>query len=92
MAEIGESASNAVVTPAFVLLGQAKDQRFEFTGDARTSRVGAMLRAVELAGDQTVIPCEDRFRFRNTGHFGETLPPQPLANFTERRALAIRKP
>lgn len=39
MAEIGESASNAIVTPAFVLLGHAKDERFDFRADARTSRV-----------------------------------------------------
>ena len=43
MAEIGESAGDAIVAPAFVLLGHAEDQRFEFRADARTSRVGAML-------------------------------------------------
>jgi hypothetical protein len=83
MAEIGESASDAIVTPAFDLLGHAADQRFDFRADARTSRVGAMLRAVELAGDQTAIPGEDGFRFRNTGHLRQTLPPQPLADFGE---------
>ena len=92
MAEIGESAGNAIVTPAFVLLGHAEDQRFEFRADAGTSRVGAMLRAVELAGDQTAIPGEDGFRFRNTGHLRQTLPPEPLADFGERRALGVGKP
>ena len=79
MAEVGESAGDAIVTPAFVLLGHAEDQRFEFMADARTSRVGAMLRAVELAGDQAAVPREDGLRSRNTGHLCETLPPQPLA-------------
>ena len=91
MAEIGESASEAIVTPAFVLLGHAEDQRFEFKADARTSRVGAMLRAVELAGDQTAIPGVDGFRFRNTGHLRPTLAPQSRANFGEGRALSVRK-
>jgi len=56
MAEVGESASDAIVTPAIVLLGHAEDERLEFIANARTSRVGAMLRAVELAGDQTALP------------------------------------
>src|SRR4051794_28373485 len=81
MAEIGEGPGNAIVTPALVLLGHAEDQRFEFVADARTTRVGTMLRAVELASDQPAIPGHDGFRFRNTGHFGQILPPQPLANF-----------
>ena len=47
-----------------------------------------MFRAVELPGDQTAIPGEDGFRFRKTGHVGQTLPPEPLADFGERRATA----
>src|SRR3954453_22469040 len=83
MAEVGQSAGNAIVTPAFVLLGHAKDQRFEFRADGRTSRVGAMLRAVELGGDQTAVPGQDRFRLRNTSPLRETLRPEPLADFGE---------
>src|SRR4051812_28418524 len=92
MAEIGESAGNAIVAPTSVLLGHAEDQRFDFRADARTTQVGAMLRAVELAGDQTAIPGEDGLRFRNTGHLREILSPQPLANSGEGRALGVRKP
>jgi hypothetical protein len=50
-----------------------------------------MLRAVELAGDQTAIPGEDGLRFRNTGHLRQTLPPQPLAECGF-RAMAISVP
>jgi hypothetical protein len=39
MAEIGECASDAFVTPAFVLLGNADDERFDCRADAPTSRV-----------------------------------------------------
>ena len=35
---------------------------------------------------------EDGFRFRNTGHLRQTLPPEPLADFGESRALGVRKP
>ena len=92
MAEIGQSAGNPIITPAIVFLGYAEDQRLKLRADGRTFQVGAMLRAVELAGDQTPIPGEDGFRFRNTGHLRETFPPQSLANFGEGRALGIRKP
>jgi hypothetical protein len=51
-----------------------------------------MLRAVELAGDQTAVPGQDRFRVRNTSHLRETLPPEPLADFGERRPFGVRKP
>src|SRR3954471_23439363 len=39
---------NAIVTPARVLLGHAKDHRFEFVAHARTPRVGTMLRPSNL--------------------------------------------
>jgi hypothetical protein len=91
MAEIGQSAGNAIVTPAFVLLGHAEDQRFNFRADGRTTRVGAMFRAVELAGNQTAVPGRDGFRLRNTSHLRETLPPEPLADFRERRPFRVRK-
>ena len=87
VAEIGERAGDPIVTPAFVLMGHADDQRFEFRSDARTSRVGTMLRAVELAGDEASIPGEDGFRFRNTGHLRQAFPSEPLADFGQRRAL-----
>ena len=51
-----------------------------------------MLRAVELAGDQTAIPSQDGFRLGNTGYLRQTLPPEPLADFGESRALGVRKP
>jgi len=92
MAEIGESAGDAIVTPAFVLLGHADDESLDIGCNAWTSRVGAMLRAVELAGDQTAIPREDGFGLRNRGYFRQTLPPEPLADFGESRALGVRKP
>jgi len=50
-----------------------------------------MLRAVELAGDQTAIPSQDGFRLRNTGYLRQTLPSEPLADFGESRALGVRR-
>ena len=68
-----------------------RDEGFDFGDEAWTSRVGAMLRSVEFAGDQTTIPGKDCFRFRNRGDFGETLPAKPFTDFGERRALGVGK-
>jgi len=92
MTEITERACDAIVTPAFVLLSHADDQRFHFTTQAGTTGIRAVPRAVELAGDQPAIPGEDGFGFRNTSHFCEPLPAEPLADFGERRALGIGEP
>jgi hypothetical protein len=92
MPEVGERAGNAIVAPAFVLLSHADDQGFEFNSYAGTSRIGAVLRAVELAGDQTAIPGEDGFRFRHTSHVRQPLPTEPLSDLGKRRTLPVRKP
>ena len=92
MADIGESAGNAIIAPAFVLLGNADDQRFQFRTDPGTSRIGTVFRAVELAGDQAAIPGEDGFGFGNKSHFRQPLPAEPLADFAERRPLGVGQP
>jgi hypothetical protein len=91
VAEIGESADDAIITPAFVFLRHADDECFDFRADTRTSRVGATIRAVELAGNQTSIPGEDGFRFGNTGYLRQTRPTQPAPDLSERGALGIGK-
>ena len=48
-----------------------------------------MLRAVELAGDETTIPGQDGLWFRNTRHLGQILSPQPLPNLRESGALRV---
>jgi len=60
-----------------------------FRTDPGTSRIGTVFRAVELPGDQTAIPGEDGLRFRNTRHFRQPLPAEPLPDFGERRALGV---
>jgi hypothetical protein len=91
VAEIGESASDAIVTPACVFFSHADNESLQIGCNAGPSRVGATLRAVELAGDQTAIPSEDGFGLRNTGYLRQALPPEALADFGESRALGIRK-
>ena len=92
MTEVSERTRDAIVTPAFVRLSHADNQRFQFRAQAGTTGIRAVSRAVELAGDQPTIPGEDGFGFRNTSHFCEPLPAESRADFGERRALGIGKP
>jgi hypothetical protein len=83
-AEVGEGARDPNVTPSAVLLGHPDDQRIDLRVDARPSRVRAMLRSVELAGDQAAVPAENRLGFGDTGDLGASLRPRRLADFSER--------
>jgi hypothetical protein len=91
VAEIGESAGDAIVPPAFVLLCHADDECFDFRPDARPARVGATIGAIELADNQPSIPGEDRFRFGNTGNLRPTAPTEPPADLSECGTLGIGK-
>src|SRR3954451_9779015 len=64
MARLGKGRLISIVSPAFVLLGYAENQRVEFRADARASRVGVMLRAVQVEGNQTAILGGHLFRSR----------------------------
>jgi len=92
VAEIGEGAGEPIVPPTAVLLSHSDDQRLDLGADSRPSRIRAMLGAVELAGDQTAIPAENRFGFRDTGHLGKKLPPKAFANVSQRASLGVGEP
>ena len=57
--------------------------------DLRTARVEAALGAAELASDQAPVPSQNGVGFGDTGHLGEMLTPQPLADFRQSGALWI---
>src|SRR6516162_9443670 len=66
--EVGQCSGNPIVAPAGVLPSHAHDQRLDGSINARASGIGTMLRAVELARNQTTIPGQDRVWFGNAGH------------------------
>ena len=59
---------------------------------ARASVIGTMLRGVELAGNQTTIPSQDRIGFGNVGHLSQILAAQTLGDLGKCRAFGVRKP
>src|SRR5262249_10291740 len=92
VAEINEGASDPIVAPISVLLGHADDQPFDLRDDSRPARIRAMLRPIELAGDQTTIPAENGLGLGDTRYIGEELAAEPFANFSKRAALGVGEP
>jgi len=53
--EVGQCARDSIVPPAGVLLGHANNERLDRQIHTRAPRIESMLRAVELASNQTPI-------------------------------------
>ncbi len=89
MAEILYGAANAIVSPAAILTSHADDELRDFSSDRRSSRVGAVFRAIELAGDQLAIPSQDGLRLGDRGNRLERLTPESLTDFRQSRPLRV---
>src|SRR5262249_31105220 len=92
VAEICESAGDPIVAPRPVLLGHADDQGLDLRADLWPSRRGAHLGSIELAGDQTTVPAENRLRLGDTGDTGEQLPAEPFTDFSKCAPLGVGEP
>src|SRR6266852_9148220 len=68
MAQVGQRADDAVVTPARVLASETNYQRFHLGFDPGSARKGPVSGTVELAGNQPPIPPEDGVRLGCAGH------------------------
>ena len=78
--EVGQCAGDPIVAPTGALPGHALDERLNRRIHARASGIGTMLRAVELAGNQTTIPSQDRIWFGNAGHLRQMFAAQRLGD------------
>src|SRR5262252_5887593 len=79
VAQLGESAGNAVITPGTILLGHLHDQVFEFLGDTRSSHGLSLLGAIEFLSHQLAMPGENRIGFDEGGDFLQRLLAEFLA-------------
>ena len=50
------------------------------------------LRAIEFAGDELAVPCQDGIRAGYIRHLAENFAAQPMSNLTERDSLGVREP
>ncbi len=89
MTEIRKSSDDAVVAPGRILSRHAHDQVGYFSRNGGTANRIAILRSVELTGDEPTVPGEDCFRSNDNGDLRKCFPAQPFANFRQSRPLRV---
>src|ERR1039457_6689868 len=82
---------NPIIAPGPFLLGHANNQFLNFSVDPWPARGSPFLRAIELAGDEPSVPCQDGVRQGGSRHLAECLATQSMANLAELRSLRVRK-
>src|SRR5450830_801975 len=91
MPQIGQRPHNPVIAPGPILLGHANNQFLNFSVDPWPARGSPFLRAIELAGDEPSVPCQDGVRQGGSRHLAECLATQSTANLAELRSLCVRE-
>src|ERR1019366_8797935 len=90
MPQIGQRPHNPIIAPGPILLGHANNQFLKFSVDPWPARGSPFLRAIELAGDEPSVPCQDGVRQGGSRHLAECLATQSTANLAELRSLCPR--
>src|SRR6266852_951734 len=80
MAQVGQRADDAVVTPARVLASEANHQRFHLGSGPGSARISAVSGTIELAGNQPPIPRQDGVRLGGAGHRLQSFAPQSFSD------------
>ncbi|MGH9631640.1 MAG: hypothetical protein ACRD7E_25320 [Bryobacteraceae bacterium] len=88
----GQRTGDPVVPPAAVLPRHLHNQPLDLAINPRPTRVGAVLRAIELLRHQLSKPAEDGLGFCHLGYFRKTLSAKPFADLGKRGALSVREP
>src|ERR1019366_428708 len=91
MPQIGQRPHNPIIAPGPILLGHANNQFLNFSVDPWPARGSPFLRAIELAGDEPSVPCQDGVRQGGSRHLAECLATQSTANLAELRSLCVRE-
>src|SRR5674476_180490 len=91
MPQIGQRPHNPIIAPGPILLGHANNQFLNFSVDPWPARGSPFLRAIELAGDEPSVPCQDGVRQGGSRHLAECLATQSTANLAKLRSLRVRK-
>src|SRR5665647_2949948 len=90
MPQIGQRPHNPIIAPGPILLGHANNQPLNCLVDPRLAWA-SMLRAIELAGDEPSVPCQDGVRQGGSRHLAECLATQSTANLAQLRSLCVRE-
>src|ERR1035437_4763695 len=91
MPQIGQRPHDPIIAPGPILLGHANNQLLNFSVDPWPAWGSPFLRAIELAGDEPSVPCQDGVRQGGSRHLAECLATQSTANLAELRSLCVRE-
>jgi hypothetical protein len=86
---MGQGASNAVIAPRAVFLGQAHHQGLPLLVDLRASHRLLLSGAIKLLCDKFAMPRENGIRREEAGHLFQRVLPQFLANGGQRPSLGV---
>src|SRR5450759_541836 len=89
MPQIGQRPHNPIIAPGPILLGHANNQFLNFSVDPWPARGSPFLRAIELAGDEPSVPCQDGVRQGGSRHLAECLA-NPVDGQSRQASLAPR--
>src|SRR5437867_3763399 len=67
--KVGQSPHDTVIAPRAILLGHPHNQGLQLLVDLRPPQSLAWRGAVKLLGDTPAVPCQDRVRLDDRGHF-----------------------
>ena len=89
VAEISECADNAVVAPATILDRELDDQLLDDAINPGPTGVAPLRRAIELLGDESSMPTQDRLRTHDARDLRKYLAPQPFADVHHGPSFAV---
>jgi hypothetical protein len=80
MAQTVKCTGDTIVSPAAILTSHADDEFGDLRSDGRTTRIEAVLRAVELLSDQLTKPGQDGVWLGGRGHWLESATSESFAD------------
>ncbi len=89
VAQLGQGAGNAVITPTAILLGHFHDEVFEFFVDSGAAHGLTLLGAIKFLGHQIAMPGQNRVGFNDVGNLRQGLFTQPLADLSQCSTLGV---
>ena len=92
VAEVRQRTGDPVVSPARVLARHLHNQSLYLGIDPRPTRVGAVLRAIELPRHQHAKPAENRLGLCHLDDFRQSFPPKLFPDFGQSGAFRVRQP
>ena len=89
MSQIGQRPLDAPVAPRRILFRHAQDELLHLLGDTRPAQLAALLTAVKLLGDQSLVPAQKRVWRGDGGDLFQARAPEGVGERREAAALGL---